>query len=130
MAIDEELASRVRDIFANKAVATEEKRMMGGLCFMVEGKMCVGVDGNRLMVRLDPAIYEESLKQPGCVPMDFTGKPMRGFIFVTDQGLSGRKALTSWIELALEFNPRAKASKPKHAATNGNKKLESRRSQS
>lgn len=75
MAIDEELASRVRDIFANKAVATEEKRMMGGLCFMVEGKMCVGVDGNRLMVRLDPAIYEESLKQPGCVPMEFTGKP-------------------------------------------------------
>ncbi len=77
MAYDEELADRVRRIFADRNVAVEEKRMMGGLCFMVDGKMCVGVEKDRLMARIDPEIYEESLGRKGCVPMDFTGKPMR-----------------------------------------------------
>ena len=78
---------------------------------MVEGKMCVGLDAERLMVRLDPYTYEAALEQPGCMPMDFTGKPMRGFVFVNPEGLKTVKSLRTWIDAALEFNPRAKASR-------------------
>ena len=90
MAYDEELADRVRRIFADRSVAFEEKRMMGGLCFMVDGKMCVGVEKERLMVRIDPEIYDEALGRKGCVPMDFTGKPMRGFVFVNEEGIDSK----------------------------------------
>lgn len=111
MAFDERLAARVRTEFGARVTELEEKRMMGGLCFMVGGKMCVGVEGERLMVRLDPAMYEAALTRPGCVPMDFTGRPMRGFVFVEPEGTASAADLRSWISLALEFNPRAKASR-------------------
>lgn len=111
MAYDEGLATRVRELFERRAVAFEEKRMMGGLCFLVDGKMCVGVEQERLMVRLDPAVYENALKRAGCRPMDFTGRPMRGFVFVEPEGVSEDDELASWLELALEFNPRAKSSR-------------------
>lgn len=113
MAFDEKLAGRVRNVFTGRGIAVEEERMMDGLCFMVDGKMCVGVDGNRLMVRLDPAIYEESLKQPGCVPMDFTRRPMRGFVFVNSEGTKSDRSLQDWIKLALDYNPQARSSKTK-----------------
>lgn len=116
MAFDEELAQRVRESFQRKAVAVEEKPMMGGLCFMVDGKMCVGVARERLMVRIDPDVYEAALDRPGCVPMDFTGRPMRGFVFVEPEGIESRPELDSWIALALEFNPRAVASRRKRSA--------------
>lgn len=115
MAFNEQLASRVRAFFNEKNVATEEKRMMGGLCFMVDDKMCVGVESDRLMVRLDPEIYESALKLKGCQPMDFTGRPMKGFVFVTEEGFIAKRDLKHWLELALEFNPKAKASKKKKA---------------
>ena len=82
MAHDEQLAARVRQFFKARVVAFEEKRMMGGLCFMVDRKMCVGVEKKRLMARIDPSVYERALGRKGCVPMDFTGRPMRGFLFV------------------------------------------------
>ena len=85
--------------------------MMGGLCFMVDGKMCVGVEKARLMARIDPAIYEKALGRKGCVPMDFTGRPMRGFVFVQAEGYASDHDLASWLDLALEFNPHAKSSK-------------------
>ncbi|MFO1042821.1 MAG: TfoX/Sxy family protein [Planctomycetaceae bacterium] len=113
MAIDKKLADSVREVFTGGGVASEEKRMMGGLCFMVDGKMCVGIDGNRLMVRLDPAICEESLKLPGCVPMDFTGRRMRGFVFVNSEGTKSDRSLQYWIKLAMEYNPQARSSKTK-----------------
>ena len=87
MAYDEHLAGRIRLRFKEIKVQFEEKRMMGGLCFMVAGKMCVGVEKDRLMARIDPAIYESVLHRNGCVPMDFTGRPMRGFVFVNPPGL-------------------------------------------
>jgi len=65
MAFDPDLAARVRQWFHRQGVTTEEKRMMGGLCFMVAGKMCLGVESDRLMVRLDPAVYEAVLQRPG-----------------------------------------------------------------
>ncbi len=86
---------------------------MGGLCFMANGKMCVGVEKDRLMARIDPDIYEKALGRKGCVPMDFTGRPMRGFVFVNAAGLASDRDLAAWLELALEFNPRAVSSKKK-----------------
>jgi TfoX/Sxy family transcriptional regulator of competence genes len=111
MACNEQVAERIRKQFARRAVAFEEKRMMGGLCFLVDGKMCVGVEKDRLMARIDPAVYEQALRRKGCRPMDFTGRPMRGFVFVEPDGYRADGDLASWLELALEFNPRAKASK-------------------
>jgi TfoX/Sxy family transcriptional regulator of competence genes len=111
MAYDEQLAGRVRSFFKRRRKSFEEKRMMGGLCFMVNGKMCIGVEKARLMARIDPDIYDQALRRKGCVPMDFTGRPMRGFVFVNAEGFAADGDLVSWLNLALEFNPRAKASK-------------------
>ena len=101
MAYDEQLAERIRRSFKKARVRFEEKRMMGGLCFMVEGKMCVGVDKSRLMARIDPAAYESALGKKGCVPMDFTGRPMRNMVYVDTPGLRGR-ALRTWVEMAAD----------------------------
>ena len=111
MAYDENLAERIRDGFKKSRVRFEEKRMMGGLCFLVDGKMCLGVEKDRLMARIDPAVYESALERKGCVPMDFTGRPMRGFVFVKPVGLASSTELLTWLQLALEFNPRAKSSR-------------------
>lgn len=111
MAYDEQLAERVRGHFKRRRTKFEEKRMMGGLCFLVAGKMCVGVEKERLMARIDPEIYEAALLRKGCKPMDFTGRPMRGFVFVDNTGYATEQDLGSWLDLALEFNPRAKSSK-------------------
>lgn len=118
MAYNEQLAARVRKVFSKRRVTFEEKRMMGGLCFLVDGKMCVGVEKERLMVRLDPAIYEPALQRKGCVPMDFTGRPMRGFVFVNAEGFRAERDLASWLDLALEFNPKAKSSKQRQRTGN------------
>jgi len=110
MAYDEDLAMRVRRLLSDRNVSFDEKRMMGGLCFMVEGKMCLGVETDRLMARIDPEIYDEALRRPGCTPMDFTGRPMRGFVFINPDGLRSGRDLDHWLSLALEFNPTAVAS--------------------
>lgn len=73
--------------------------------------MCVGVDQSRLMARIDPAVYEEALRRKGCVQMDFTGRPLRGFVFVNPSGLTHDDDLNHWLDLALEFNPKAKSAK-------------------
>ena len=85
--------------------------MMGGLCFMVNGKMCVGVEKNRLMARIRPDAYEDALKCKGCRPMDITGRPMRGFVFVEPEALKTAKDLRFWVELALAYNSTAKKSR-------------------
>ena len=87
--------------------------MFGGLCFMVNDKMCVGVEQERLMVRLDPARFNEVMEKEGCKPMDFTGKVMKGFVFVDADVLQTKKHLEYWIALALGFNSKAKAAKKK-----------------
>lgn len=111
MAYDTALADRVTDLFTARRVRFETKAMMGGLCFMVDGKMCVGVEKARLMVRLDPAVEAAALAQPGCHPMDFTGRPMKGYVFVHPEACESESQLRHWLTLALDFNPRAKASK-------------------
>ncbi len=113
MAYNLEIADRTREIIAKTQKRVEEKKMFGGLCFMVNGKMCVGVESERLMVRLDPAIYDEVMEKEGCSPMDFTGKVMKGYVFVDVDALKTRKQLEYWLNLALEFNKMAKPSKKK-----------------
>lgn len=110
MAYDELLEQRVRLFFDAKQIKHESKRMMGGMCFMVKGKMCVGVEKNRLMARIGPEVYEDALTRKDCRPMDFTGRPMRGFVFVELEGLKSDKDLAFWLELALAYNPTAKKS--------------------
>jgi TfoX/Sxy family transcriptional regulator of competence genes len=113
MAYNENIANRVREIISETHRITEEKKMFGGLCFMVNGKMCIGVEKERLMIRLDPAVYETALEQDGCVPMDFTGKVMKGYVFVNEDVVRTKKSLNYWVQLALDFNKIAKASKKK-----------------
>jgi len=110
MPYNEKLADRTREIISRTHKKVEEKKMFGGLCFMVNGKMCVGVEQERLMVRLDPEKYEEVMEMEGCTPMDFTGKVMKGYVFVDIAVLNSIKKLEYWIGLALEFNKKAKAS--------------------
>ena len=112
---NEYLAERVREFLRRRQVPTEEKRMMGGLCFMARGKMAVGVERERLMVRFDPERTAEVMARAGAAPMDFTGRPMRGFVFVSAEGWDRAADLAWWLELALDFNPRAKSSKKKPA---------------
>ena len=90
MAYNEKLADRVREMITLTHRITEEKKMFGGLCFMVNDKMCVGVEKERLMVRLDPERTEEVMEKEGCKPMDFTGKIMKGYVFV-DAGVLNTK---------------------------------------
>lgn len=115
MSYNEKLADRTREIIALTHKNVEEKKMFGGLCFMVNDKMCVGVEKERLMVRLDPALFDEVIEKEGCKPMDFTGKIMKGYVFVDLEALSTKKKLEYWVKLALDFNKVAKASKKKPA---------------
>lgn len=110
MAYNEALAQRVREALADQS-EVEEKKMMGGLTFMVKGKMCVGILGDDLMARIDPEVYATALTKQGCRAMDFTGKPMKGFVFISSEGTNQKADLDYWIELALAFNKKAKASK-------------------
>jgi TfoX/Sxy family transcriptional regulator of competence genes len=113
MAYNEFLGERIGIALKRKGVSFEEKKMMGGLAMMVDEKMCVGVIKDNLMARIDPDIYETALSRYGCKPMDFTGKRMKGYVFVEPEGIDQEEDLEYWLELALEFNPRAKSSKKK-----------------
>lgn len=113
MAYNQKLADMTRELISRTHKKVDEKAMFGGLCFMVNDKMCVGVEKERLMVRLDPAKYDEVMENEGCKPMDFTGKIMRGYVFVDADVLTTKEKLAYWIDLAFEFNKIAGASKKK-----------------
>ena len=113
MPYDEYLADRIRNAFKAKKAHFEEKKMMGGICFMVDDKMCAGVVKDQLMARIDPDIYEEVLAKKGCREMDFTKRPMKGFVFVDPIGTDMDSDLEYWIQQCLDFNPKAKSSKKK-----------------
>jgi hypothetical protein len=113
MAYNDHLAERVKKVLKEKHIHFEEKKMMGGLCFMVREKMCVGVEKDMLMARIGPDIYEKALKKKGCREMDFTGRPLKGFVFIDPTGIDMDKDLEYWIQLCLDYNPKAKSSKKK-----------------
>ena len=112
MAYDEKLANRVRELLLNKR-SVEEKKMMGGLTFMVNNKMCVGILNDDLMERINPEIYVTVLEKKGCREMDFTGRPMKGFVFIDPEGTKSKEDLEYWINLAVDYNKIAKNSKTK-----------------
>jgi TfoX/Sxy family transcriptional regulator of competence genes len=111
VAYDEFLSERVQRLYQEKRVPFFAKKMFGGVCFLVNDKMCAGVLKQDLMVRIDPEMDEEALRKPGARPMDFTRKSMKGFIMIDPVHVDLDEDLEYWINLALEFNPRAKASK-------------------
>lgn len=110
MAYNENLANRIRKRFAEFS-DVKEKPMVGGLTFMVNGKMCVGVMKDELMCRIDPALHNELLEKPGCRTVDFIKRPMSGYILIDSTVIKSKKDFEYWIGLALEFNKKAKASK-------------------
>lgn len=102
MAYDEELAFRLRKILEPFGDKITEKRMFGGLCYMYNGKMSVGIVKNNLCVRVLPTKYEKTLKRSYVYPMDFTGKPMREFVYVSPEGFETEATLNEWVELGIE----------------------------
>ena len=114
MAYNEFLGERIGIALKRKGVSLEEKKMMGGLAMMVDEKMCVGVIKNNLMARIDPDIYETALSRDACKPMDFTGRAMKGFVFIEAEGIDRDEDLEYWIQLCLDYNPKAKSSKKRN----------------
>lgn len=102
MAYNEELAVRIRKALEGNEGITE-KKMFGGLGFMVNGNMCCGVVKDDLMIRVGPENHQSSLALPYARPMDFTGRPMKGFVYVTDQGINDDNALTEWVNRGVAF---------------------------
>lgn len=102
MAYDERLAHRIRQALAEQD-GIAEMRMMGGLCFTLHGNMLCGVAKSDLVVRVGAERYEHMLAQPHARPMDFTGRPIRGFVFVGPGGYRTDRMLRQWLERAAEF---------------------------
>lgn len=97
MAYSEKLADRVREVLARRDDIVE-KKMFGGLAFMLRGNMAAGVHRDSLMVRVGIDDYEQALTEPHARPMDLTGKPLRGFVFVDEEGLVSDADLGGWVQ--------------------------------
>lgn len=109
MAYDETLAGRVREKLQHES-HVGEKKMMGGLCFMVNGKMCVGIMKHQLLCRISPEEVPGFLEMEGISPMNFTGRVSKGFLLVDESVIQTPAKLQYWIDKCLAFNPLAKAS--------------------
>ena len=102
MPYDEKLAERVRAVFQSEPGYTE-KKMFGGICFMIGRNMALGVTGSDLMVRPGPDDFEDALMLPHARPMDFTGRPMKGFVYVGPEGIATEAALAEWVERGASY---------------------------
>ena len=102
MAFDEGLAERLRELL-QKYPDVEERKMFGGLCFLTSGNMCCGIVGNRLMARVGPANYATCLRKKHAEEMKFTGKPMKGMVYVQPGGIEEDQDLASWLNTCMEF---------------------------
>lgn len=112
MSYNQYIANRIREQL-QELTGVDEKEMMGGLSFMLNNKMCVGVINDEMICRIDPSDYEAALEKTGCSEMDFTGRPMKGWVMINESGLKTEKELKEWIDKAVEFNKYAKQSKKK-----------------
>jgi TfoX/Sxy family transcriptional regulator of competence genes len=112
MAYDENLANRIREALSHLA-KVEEKKMFGGLAFMVNGKMCITVGKGRIMCRIDPATHDEAIKSKGIESVKMGGREYKGYIHLNEDAIRTNKDFDYWIASALEFNKVAKASKKK-----------------
>ena len=102
MAYDENLAGRVRKLLAPRKGLTE-KKMFGGLAFLLSGRMCCGVLKDDLVVRVGPDRYAAALSRPHARPMDLTGRPIAGFLYVGPRGVKTGASLSKWLREAAEF---------------------------
>jgi TfoX/Sxy family transcriptional regulator of competence genes len=102
MAYDEKLAGQVRAVLEGSR-GIGEKKMFGGLAFLVNGHMACGIIGNELMVRVGPEAYEAALKKPDAREMDFTGRPMKGMVYVRPRGIRPASKLEAWVEQGLSY---------------------------
>src|SRR5215471_15107418 len=102
MAYDERLAERIVSVLNGERGVTE-KKMFGGIAFLHNGHMFVGTAKGDLMVRVGPERHLAALSQPHARPMDFTGKPMVGYVFVSPDGLSKDAVLERWVRMGLSF---------------------------
>jgi hypothetical protein len=117
MAYDTYLAERIERILTDRKANLYQKAMMGGLVFMVEDKMCIGIardkktSEDRIMARIGEEAQIQYEERTGCRPMEFTGRPMKDFVFIYPEGYDLDQDLEFWVDLALTFNPLAKKSK-------------------
>lgn len=110
MAPGELLTERVRAAVAHARQVTERK-MFGGITFMVNGKMCISVGNHRLMCRIDPDVHEAAIRRRGVGTVRMKGRAYRGFVYVREEAVASKSALEYWVQLCLDFNRRAKASR-------------------
>jgi len=124
MAYDEHTRERIGNVLKDKGIEFSERNMMGGRIFFVDNKMLCGIHIDKkfgdqlLMARIGEAAYETVIDKEECLPMDFTGRPMRGYVFITPDGIDMDDDLAFWIQLCLDFNPLAKASPRKKKKKN------------
>jgi hypothetical protein len=102
VAVDEALAARVRGLLGDSQ-GLAEKRMFGGIAFLLDGNMCCGVHGDELIVRLDPEQTDEALSKPHVRVFDMTGRPMKGWVLIAPGGVSTDDDLSAWVERGVEF---------------------------
>jgi TfoX/Sxy family transcriptional regulator of competence genes len=110
MAYNERLTNRVRAALAH-VTNVEEKKMFGGIAFMVDGKMCITVGDNEIMCRIDPALNDMVLTKKGCRPVIMKGHEYKGYVYVNEDAVKTKKDFDYWIGLSLDFNKTAKSSK-------------------
>ena len=131
MSYDEKMAGRIRAVLMRRADRLSERKMFGGLCFMVNEAMCCGLTDVALMLRVGPEQYEAALAQPHARPMDFTGRPLKGFVYVDAPGVKTDAALARWADRALAYvtalPPRKKRAPKKPSRTFGRKRTAVRR---
>ena len=112
MAYNNELAARVRIYLAEiPSLQIEEKKMFGGLAFMINDKMCINVSKDRLMCRFDSNMEEEVSQKVGFEPMNMKGRKYKGYCYVHPEGFEKEEDLAYWVNLCLDFNEHAKSSK-------------------
>jgi TfoX/Sxy family transcriptional regulator of competence genes len=102
MAFDEGLSQRIREVMADLP-GFEEKKMFGGVGFMLYGNMACGVNKDHLIVRVGPERYEDSLDEPFVKPFDLTGRPMKGWVYVTSDGVEEDADLNGWVQQGVDF---------------------------
>lgn len=120
MAFNENTVQRIREFFQQKETDFFEKKMFSGVCFMVDEKMCCGTHIDKasgedfLLCRIGVEQHQQVLEMENVIPMNFNGKTMQGYIYVTENGFKNIKDLSRWLQLCLDFNPLAKSSKKKN----------------
>ena len=111
MAFDNYLKERIDAILLSKGIHFLSKRMMGGLCYMVNDKMLCGLVKDQLMARIGVELYENALTRDHVNEMNFTGRALKGYVFIDEEGIDMEEDLEYWIQLCLDFNPHARSSK-------------------